>query len=436
MTSLSEFLDDQIAANTRIAYQAAIIKFLSFTYDVYPVGRRVTPEEVQQYDELSERYLNEGRDHAEDLKRFAKWLREEGYAVSSGNNYINTVTTWLSENDIELSKKDRKRIKKQQPNVGRAREETFTADTIKRIVSHCDARMCAIIMISATSGLRISEVLKLRPNDVDLNSDPAKITIPDRYVKNRRGFVTFISSEATDCLAAWLRVRDDYVEVSARRGSGLARTGHGALKRVDDVRIFPYSESVIEESYGYTLKRAGLDEKDTDLLLPRYVYRIHGLRKFFLSNASRYNREIAETLANHSGYLTDEYRRHDDKILAEEYKKIEPYLAIQIPEEYRKLDEKMREYHENIDFLKVKNDRLEAKIAEMDSMIKALVGYTKEQGAEIKSWQDRERAMQEHAGVLASGVLGTEEREAETEEQKAETEEKYMLKRLTRSELK
>jgi integrase len=411
MTSLSEFLDDQIATNTRIAYQAALIKFLSFTYDVYPVGRRVTPEEVQQYDELSERYLNEGRDHAEDLKRFAKWLREKGYAVSSGNNYINTVTTWLSENDIELSKKERKRIKKQQPNVGRAREATFTADTIKRIISHCDARMCAIIMISATSGLRISEVLKLQPGDVDLNHDPVKITIPDRYVKNRRGFTTFISSEAVDCLNAWLRVRDDYVEVSARRGSGLARTGHGALKRVDDTRIFPYSESVIEESYGYTLKRAGLDEKDTDLLLPRYVYRIHGLRKFFLSNASRYNREIAETLANHSGYLTDEYRRHDDKILAEEYKKIEPYLAIQIPEEYRKLDERVREYGDDINHLRTKNERLESEIAEMRRTIETLVNYTRDRGAEIDEWRERERMMREHSRSLEEDYL--DEAEAE-----------------------
>ena len=411
MIGMSEFLDDQVAANTRIAYQAALIKFLSFTYDVYPAGRRVTPEEVQQYDELSDRYLTEGRDHAEDLKRFAKWLREGGYAVSSGNNYINTVTTWLSENDIELSKKERKRIKKQQPNVGRAREATFTADTIKRIVSHCDARMAAIVMISATSGLRISEVLKLQPGDVDLNSDPVKITIPDKYVKNRRGFVTFISSEAVDCLNAWLRVRDDYVEVSARRGSGLARTGHGALKRVDDTRIFPYSESVIEESYGYTLKRAGLDEKDTNLLLPRYVYRIHGLRKFFLSNASRYNREIAETLANHSGYLTDEYRRHDDKILAEEYKKIEPYLAIQIPEEYRKLDERVREYGDDINHLRTKNERLESEIAKMRRTIETLVNYTRDRGAEIDEWRERERMMREHSRSLEEEYL--DEAEAE-----------------------
>src|SRR5208337_1872494 len=89
-------------------------------------------------------------------------------------------------------------------------------------------------------------------------------------------------------------------------------------------------------------------EMTKDDVTHRNQLRIHGFRKFFLSQMSLViSKEIGEFLAGHSAYLSGSYRRYDDETVAAEYLKAMHMVSVtgnkQVKELENELKEKMQE---------------------------------------------------------------------------------------------
>lgn len=235
--------------------------------------------------------------------------------------------------------------------------------------------MRALVLVLASSGMRVGEALQIKLDDLQLENDPPKIKIRAEYTKTGERRTVFISREAKEALEEWLKVRDDYLKSALNKNRGLQKVGSGK-KSIDDNRVFPFDIRVVEFSWQNLLKKAGLLKKDEATNVTRI--RIHGLRKFFRSNLPPIVPvDIVEALMGHSGYLTECYRRYTEKQLGEYYKKGEHLVTIQMPKEIAEIESEFRdELNKNrklIEDLIIENKEMRKENEELKSRLEAVM---------------------------------------------------------------
>jgi len=383
MVSLNEFVAFYSNQKTRSGYRTALIHYFAHIYNQPKAGREVTPEEAEEYEQLSRQYLTEDRDHAADLMRFAASLSAR--PPKTANHYMAATKQFLIENDIEISQRAWKRIRGKLPKGGaRTLEHEITRDVIRDIVQHMDTRSRAYVLLLTSTGMRPGEALQLELDDIDLDQDPPTIYIRGELTKTGEPRVSFMSKEAAEALRAWLRVRDQYIISSMNRAVGL-RIGT-TIKSRDDPRIFPHTYAVVITSWHTALKKSGHYSKDKST--GRIQIRPHMLRKFFLSQFTGDNIKHGEALAGHSGYLTDAYRRIPRAELADEYRQVEPRLTILAPADYGELSDRdraaLQRQAEMISALSAENESLRDRLLSIEGDIRAMREFEDEIRRELQ----------------------------------------------------
>ena len=309
------------------------------TRKVYLSGLRIFASVVGEgeFEDVMARYVNEvkkGRDVFNDLLNFASLLRDK--PPNTANTYKNGVLSFLEYAlDFELTKKQRRILRNRMPKGKRARtiEDDLTRERLRKILSHCDTKGKALFLFLVSSGIRVGEALQLELDDIDLSSEPVKVNVRGEYTKTGDPYYSFISQEAKEVLLEWLKVREQYILTSYKRGRGLARMGDGrGVKPLEDKRIFPFSTYVAESMWNNALRKAGLENHDKST--NRHTLHIHMLRKFFASQLKLVvPREIVEALMGHDEGLDKAYRRYTEKEIREWYLKGMPHLYIFVPQE-------------------------------------------------------------------------------------------------------
>ncbi len=335
MKSIQNFLELYRSDNTRRVYRAGIFTFLEFIYNFKRNGSRATNAEIIQFENYATKYFNENRDHTDDLMRFAAHLHEK--PPETAKSYVAATEQFLGYNNIELSHRQLKTISLKLPKGGtRTIEKDMDRDTIRKIISHMDIKGRALILILASSGMRIGEALSVTLNDLDINASSPVITIRGKNSKNGFNRYTFISAEAKEALIEWLKVREQYIRSAQNKNKGLIENGTAKVKSLDDNRVFPFSSEVANQFWENALKKAEL--LSFDEVTNRTQLRMHQLRKFFRSQlALKCPVEIVEALMGHEGYLTDVYRRYTKAQISEFYKNNEYLLYIQASEDIKEL---------------------------------------------------------------------------------------------------
>jgi len=241
-------------------------------------------------------------------------------------------------------------------------------DEIKQILHYCDIRTKTNIMVALSSGMRISEVCALLPDDMHLQETPTRINIRAEISKNGKRRTTFISAETTEMLEEWLRIREDYIKKSLL---SMNFKGMQHIKDRDDPRVFPYHTNRIRQSFNKACDKAGFTGKtqmkgDFDHIYKRKRRKLtyHNLRSFFRTYFG--NADMAEHLMGHTGYLST-YRNYNDKQLAKEYINFQGNVTIFTREtqDIKKVNEQMKEKEDRI-------AELERKIEEFDGYIRKL----------------------------------------------------------------
>jgi integrase len=351
MGKIADYLKNYSNATTSACIACAIYNYLDHIYGKkHRKGNRVSNEEKAFYEKLVNKYLKEKRNYSEDMTGFVVSLQTR--PPLSARQTFSLAQGFFSYYDRELSAKDLKFIRHKLPkgNV-RTVDKDMDTETIRVILQHLDVKGRALILVLASSGMRINEALSVTLDDIDFKSKPACITIRGETSKNGENRITFISDEATQAVNEWLKVRTDYIRSSANRNNGLVKTGRGATKsNEDDGRLFPFSDQNASALWNNAITKAGLFSRDKNTNRKQLHY--HQLRKFFISQLSLIvSKEIGETLAGHEGYLTGAYRRYTKKQLAEEYLKGQHLLTIQAPKELQGIESEFKakiQTHEGI----------------------------------------------------------------------------------------
>lgn len=350
--------------NTRNGYSVAVRAFIDSVYGNQREGPKLRPGEKSEYAQLVDRYLCETRDYKEDLTRYAVTLQNR--PPLSAKKTFCYVKEFLSAQGIELNSIDLKRIRSKLPKGGpRTVEKDLDAETLRTILQHLDIKGKALVLVLASSGMRIAEALSVTLEDIDLTETPAIIQIRGSNTKTGENRYTFISTEAVLAVREWLKVRDNYQKSAKNRNMGFVRTGMANPRHASDMRLFPFSSQTASQMWDTALKKADLFSRDS--VTRRKQLHYHMLRKFFISQMSLVvSKEIPEVLAGHSGYLTDAYRRYTKTQLREHYLKAESAITIQpvqaAPAVSHEVRVTVQEHAEIIDALVKKNTRLEEDI--------------------------------------------------------------------------
>ena len=426
MGKIAGYLKNYSNKSTAQGYQSAVYTFLDNIYGKQRQGKAVTTLEKEVYENFLDQYLSEERNFAEDMAAFAVSLSAR--PPQAARVTYTYVREFFSHYDLELHKKDQKFIRTKLPKGTTARtvEKDLDIETIRIIIQHVDVKGRALILALASSGMRINEALTLTLDDINLKVKPSEITLRGENTKTGDNRFTFISSEATQAINEWLKVRSEYIRTSTNRNNGLVKSGRGNKKTgEDDGRLFPFSDQNASALWDNSLEKAGILTRDKSTKRKQLHY--HQLRKFFISQMSLVvSKEIPETLAGHAGYLTEAYRRYPKKQLAAEYLKAERMVTIQGDADVGKLREDLdttvktlqetRNGQEKassaLSSVVIENqglkEQLNAMINKIQEMQNAAAGHT----SEIAELKERTRAISKLVETLMSENVKTQDDKA------------------------
>jgi len=368
MGRIADFIDQYSNRNTRKGYTGAVRRFLASVYG--------EPTDPADWEHLADRYFSEDRDYQGDLLRFAG--NQGDSAPKTVRARITAIKEFFIFSDIEIREKQIRAIRKRIPKGGAITvEKDLDVTTLQSIVHHSPVILRAMVLLMASSGMRIGEVLQLKIADIDLSKGIGHITIRvlqrGEGVKGGQQRYTFCSTEAVGMVAEWLKVRDRYLESSMNKAHGLNQS-----KIRNDERVFPVSKSTIAAMWCNALEKAGHSSRDP--VTHRLQITPHSLRKFFSSQlALAAPRDIVELLMGHSGYLSDAYRRYPKKQVEEIYRKAEAYVTVHMTDEIRELrtttDKKMQAHSEIIETLVQRSLAGERRIKELEDLTRTLSDY-------------------------------------------------------------
>jgi integrase len=355
---IEDFLGQYSNEGTKGSYRSNLFSFFDSLYGQQRAGRTYTAEEAERYGALARQLL--ATEHPTTvLSKYVVSLA--GSPPTTAAQRLAVVLDWLAYHHHEVSARERKTLNRRMPKGGaQTMEGDLDHGVLRAIVQQLDLRGRAIVLMLASSGMRIGELLQIQMKDIDLAVSPAEIQIRGQYTKTGTPRTVFISSEAAATVREWLKIRDDRENLAIVRSAGL-----GAKRR--DNRIFPYRANVVRMAWLSAVRKAGLH--DVDPATNRSTLHIHMLRKFYHSQMKiGCPEEVVEALMGHGGYLSGAYRRYTKREMADYYRGAELYVTILITEEYQHLKEQTAKQiatqREISDALTAKTIRMENQMTE------------------------------------------------------------------------
>ena len=218
-----------------------------------------------------------------------------------------------------------------------------TTEEIRQMVQEADTRIRCIILMCASSGIRVGafegmcwgDITPIYKEDGD-GGTPRQVRAA-RLVVYRGSveeYVTFVSPECYNSLMRYRRLREGIGEAITARSPLIrdAWDNHRHRKRAakDPKDARPLAPRTIANMMGQFLRRVRL--RDPSLRLPaggsgnHYEFKqVHGFRKYFKTSAERTIKTIdVEKLMGHA----ESYYKPSEEYLAEQYAKIVPNLTI------------------------------------------------------------------------------------------------------------
>jgi site-specific recombinase XerD len=306
-----------------------------------------TPSELiaESIKGIKEGLLPAERKESEYISIFKICLKKNGYADKSFYHGLSAVKSFYSNFDITLSKSVSK-IKKANPI--KENQNFIEKEDVKNLLVNAPSlRERAIILVMATSGMAIQEIVNLRIGDIAIDTDGIG-TITARRQKSDIDFVTFCSPEATGALNNYFeeRNRNPETAIKGKRDfvfvTGNNRSSGKQLSTITEAGHFQkLGEMLGYESTAQCKGRKGLVKS-----------RSHAFRKFFastLENAGMPKNKV-DFMLGHSVNSTDQaYFKNDIGKLKELYKQYLPYLTFERNIEIRSLNSEDAKRLEELD---------------------------------------------------------------------------------------
>lgn len=335
--------------NTVKSYKLAIINQNN-------CGFRDYLQEQYQIDELEfvEQTKQEKFDVYAILRDFVIFLDKLDYKSQTIKSRLAAIKGYLRYLGLKIYTEDCKQIIKI-PKQIKEREIPLTKDLILRVLRNVPPRMQTVILVLASSGMRIGELVQLKLSDIDLTITPTKIQLRAQITKTKQARETFISTEATTALKDYLSMTFGWSE-------------HKDNSHLDDVIIFgrgtmgnskqkgtivqpehlAASESLMRQLRLHLSKVPDLDRESPN---GSKIVHFHAFRKFFrtiVGNAA--GRDFAEALIGHQFYMNTYYQLTDEK-KHEMYLEVEPLLTIS---DFESVENNLKQMNEKYQTLEMK----------------------------------------------------------------------------------
>ena len=344
------------------------------------LGRKLTADTLEA---AGEQYFAEKRDFQTDIENFFKSIRK--YAPKSINMILSFVKGFLGRNGVKFDEyywRDLKgKHKGLKGNRALTEDQAPTPEILRKILQFLPLHGRAFALALSSSGMRLGEALRLKLSDVQLDTEPARISIRREYTKSGLGRPSFLSKEAVDVIREWLKIRDEWLRAASRKS-------HLYPKGAKDDRVFPFSHGTIYAMWHAALKKSGYADRDPTTGI--YKFHIHTLRKYFRSRLPRGDVpvDVTQGLMGEEGYLSAEYRRlkDDPETMARMYRQGEQYLALfsnqtemhEFREETKGLRQQVQDLRERLQQQEGKILRTNTKYeVESEELLNALVNHPK-----------------------------------------------------------
>jgi integrase len=365
--AIAKFLSRYRSHSTQMTYASLLRRYFSF--------HGVSPDE----------YIKNKRDYQKDVEEFCKTLTD--VPAKTFTTTVSTIKKFLMRNDIELKAyiwEDLKTLRKGTKAV--TDDKPPEPEQMKEILMHADVKTRAMVLILASSGMRVGELVKIQLDDLVLDSDPIKIKIRGSYTKSGDKRYVFISNEARDALNQWLKVRSAYIIKVQKKRNGYIKAQEKRdntakaqnKKRItypskkNTKKVFPISTTLVRFLWNNCLEKAGYDELDKTT--QRHVRHIHTLRKFFASNMKlKIPEVIVEALMGHGAYLSEAYSRYSEKQIIDFYLQgVSSVMIMETQPDLTAINESLYEKDKEIDQLRrdMETMRNQMNILMADKLIK------------------------------------------------------------------
>lgn len=299
-TPISDFLQLYDNKKTRENYRLAIGAFLKC---IYP-GTYKRPHEIDPYAVAYLKELENGRNYHRDL-RIAGNAFSKNYAPMTANLYLKSTCVWFEDTGYSLSRRERQRIFISLPP---ARATTQELELKRRVFQEMYLEMPehigALLLTMVGSGMRLGEATKLLKTDLDDSYPRTAVNIRAEITKTKTARITYLTQEASEALRDYFAIRKD-----------------------NDPRVFPFSALTAQYHFRKTVDNLGYGNPDPATNTRQLHW--HMTRKWFISRFSlAANKDIAELLAGHEGYLAASYQRYTKKQIIKQFKKAEREISI------------------------------------------------------------------------------------------------------------
>jgi integrase len=278
------------------------------------------------------------------LINFILEQKQQGKKFYAIANYVNCIISFYKINDVLVNTR---KITRFMPERRRVKSDrNYTHEEISKMLEIADERMRGVILILASSGMRIGALpfIKLR------NLKENRLTVYETFGEE---YQTFITPECRIAIDNYLDMRSRYGE-TLTEDSFLIREQFDIRDQFQIKKSRQISRDAIQWMIKDTVKRCGIGK---DVMLA------HGFRKFFTTQLvnSKVNPEIREMLLGHKIGLASSYYRPTEHEMLEEYQKAEDSLTIDPAN-------RLRKKIETLTIEKSRLDRIEEKMLKMEQM--------------------------------------------------------------------
>jgi integrase len=265
------------------------------------------------------------------------------YATRS--QYLAAVMTFYELNDVPLSKKKIYRYlgEEERPIDNRG----YTTEEISKMVEASDERTRAIILVLASTGIRIRAITELKLEDLAIIPDYNLYQVIVYSDSNQR-YLTLTTPEAAKAIDVYLKYRERCGERLTPK-SPLFRDQFDREDIVSVHIVKPLKLRTVERLISRTIEKSGIRtvERTTELhsekgKIRKNVKLTVGFRKFFDTQMiyAKVEQRTKELFMGHSIGLDDHYFSPIDSYVLQEYLKAVDYLTINEENRLRlKLDE-------------------------------------------------------------------------------------------------
>ena len=306
-------------------------------------------------------------DHITD---FITSMKKEGKSFRAIYNYVSAICRYYRMNRVSL---DTRHIREYLPEFKKSKKDRpYEYEEIRRLLDIADERMRTVVLLLASTGMRIGAIPGLRLRNIEKVSTDSGLTIYKITVYEgfNQEYTTFCTPECSTAI-------DNYLKMRSRYGEKLTQDSF-LIREQFDIRD-PFAISKCKEVKANTLTiklidlavRAGIRQKEVLEGRPHGTIRndvpiAHGFRKFFttqLVNADvDVKTELRWLLEGHKLKGNDShYVRTTEKRLQQEYEKAIDNLTINEENRLKRTVEILKIEKSRIDMLEAKIQKLEKK---------------------------------------------------------------------------